>query len=119
MKLRFFDLARKVSYRSTSKYKLGTVIVNKNIIHSFGWNDMRKTHPLAKTYGNFLHSEIHSLIGVPYEHTKGSHAYIYREDLNGVMKNSRPCPICLEALALAGIKKIFYTTQNGFREEIL
>jgi len=30
------------------------------------------------------------------------------------LRNARPCPICTLALEQAGIKHIYYTTDNGF-----
>lgn len=117
MKIKYFNLAKNVSLKSNSKFKLGCVIVNKNRVINFGFNEMTKTHPKCKTWGNYRHAELHALIGMGYEQTRGSSAYIYRETRKGELASSRPCPVCMEALKLAGIKKIFYTDASGYKEE--
>lgn len=117
MKIRFFELAKRISFKSPSKFKLGCIIVNKNRVISIGYNQMHKTHPKFKTYGNFIHAELHSLIGLPYEETQGAVCYVYREDANGKLANSRPCPVCYSALAQSGIKEICYSTRQGFQKE--
>lgn len=119
MKESFFRLAKKISLRSPSRYKVGTLIAKKNSIISVGWNDMGKTHSKATTPHRYLHSEIHALIGTSYEETKGASIYTYRETLNGDMAESRPCSSCYSALKLAGIKEMCYSTYQGFKKEKL
>lgn len=121
MNLRLFELARKVSYRSPSRFKLGAVITTKkNQVISVGFNNMNKTHPSCKhTYNNCLHAEIHALIGVDYESTKRGNAYVYRETKDGKLANSKPCPACSQALKLAGIRNVYYSSIDGFKREQL
>lgn len=45
--------------------------------------------------------------------------YIYRELKNGKLGMARCCPACMEALKSLGIKKICYTTDDGYAEEKL
>lgn len=80
---------------------------------------MRKTHPKHATHGNFIHSELNALIGLSYEDTRGSDIFVYRETLNGVIAKSRPCEVCHAELLKAGIKNIYYTSENGFHKERL
>lgn len=119
MKLKFFDIAKKMAFKSPSRFKLGCVIVNKNRIVGLGRNHMNKTHPRCKTYGNYVHAELDALIGSDYKETKNAIAYVYRETLNGTLAKSRPCPVCMEALRLAGISQVCYTVENGFHKEVL
>jgi tRNA(Arg) A34 adenosine deaminase TadA len=119
MKSKFFEMAKKLSYKSPSKFKLACVIVKGNSIQSFGWNNMEKTHPKCKTWGNFLHAELHALLGLDHTETKNAVAYVYRETKDGNPANSRPCPVCYEALKISGIKKICYTVDNGYNSEDL
>ena len=117
MKLKFFELARRTSFKSPSKFKLGCIITNKNRVISFGFNQMHKTHPKFPTHSNTIHAELHCLIGLPYEETKGSTCYVYREAFNGNLANSRPCPVCYTALKHAGVKEICYSTREGYKSE--
>ncbi len=110
-------MAKKISLKSPSRIKLGCVVVKKGRVVSFGWNDMARTHPKAKTYGNFLHSELHALIGLSQKESKGADVYVYRETRNGVLAQSRPCPICYAALRQAGIRNVCFTDYSGFKKE--
>jgi deoxycytidylate deaminase len=108
-----FELAKKVSYKSPSRYKLGCVIVNKKQIVALGFNDMAKTHPKVPLRHKTLHAELHALIGTSWRDTKGCTAYVYREDRTGKKANAKPCPMCELALRQAGIKFVYYTHEDG------
>jgi deoxycytidylate deaminase len=114
---RQFYIAKKIAQKSNSKFRLGCVLVKKGRIISIGWNNMVKTNPKCKTYGNFIHSELHCLLNTEYSKTRGSIVYIYRETKGGELAQSRPCPVCYEALRIAGVKKIRYTIKSGYAEE--
>ena len=45
------------------------------------------------------------------------HIYLYREYKDGNLGPSRPCPSCMTLMRELGIKKIYYTTEDGFVEE--
>jgi deoxycytidylate deaminase len=45
--------------------------------------------------------------------------YVYRELRNGKMAMSRPCEACMAVIKKMGIKKIHYTTPDGFATEKL
>lgn len=111
-----FQLARQMSLRSTSQFRLGCVIVDKNKVVAKGWNDMNKTHPKTPDPWKTLHAEIHAIIGVSAKDLKGCVAYVYRETKNGDIASSKPCPVCEKALAKAGIKRVYYTDSTGFKE---
>ena len=117
MKLKYFELCKTLIKKSTHhQHHLSCVIVNKNKIISMGWNQI-KTSPKSPHKYNMLHAEIHALLGVPYEKLKGCKAYVYRQDKNGNLAISKPCKACETALKLAGIKKVYYSTKNGYTEE--
>jgi tRNA(Arg) A34 adenosine deaminase TadA len=45
--------------------------------------------------------------------------YTYRELKNGSLSLSRPCESCLAFMKQLGIKRIYYTTPDGYAEERL
>jgi len=108
------EVAKKLSKKSTSKFKLGCVIANKNKIVCVGHNHMEKTHPKVKSQWHTLHAELHALIGTSEVDTKGCVAYVYRETKDGKPANSRPCPMCESALRMSGIKRVYYTDECGY-----
>lgn len=129
---RFFEIARLIS--QTSEYrriKIGAIVVKKNKIISVGVNSY-KTHPVQKRYNKFrfdtvakdtnhtLHAEIQALVNIPNgTDLNDLTIYIYRESRNGGTAKSRPCPSCMNLIKDIGIKKICYTTEEGFAIEYL
>lgn len=117
---RYFQLAKRMAQKSPSRYQLGAVVLNKRgHIISTGNNDMTKTHPKHKTWGNFVHAELDALLGLNPQDTKNGTVYVYRETRNGELANARPCPICEKAIRLYKIRKICYTVSGGYKEEYL
>ena len=127
---RFFEIARLISHTSEYKrIKIGAVVVKKNKIISVGVNSY-KTHPIQKKYNRFrfdiedtnhtLHAEIQALVNIPYgTELNDLTIYIYRESRKGRLAKSRPCPSCMKLIKDIGIKKICYTTDEGYAIEYL
>lgn len=113
MRPKMFDLARKISLKSTSKFKLGCVIARRNNVLAVGINDMCKTHPKAPHPFKMLHAEIDAILGLTREETEGAVAYVYRSNKDGLPVNAKPCVYCQAALKRAGIKFAYYTHEEG------
>jgi len=114
MKQRYFDLAKKLSVKSSHpKHQLGCVIVNKNRIIGVGFNKF-KTHTKSNHAFQMLHAEVDALLGLDRSVLKGCSVYVYRETKDGIPAMSRPCQACQIALKDAGIKTVHYTTDGGF-----
>lgn len=112
MKLKYFDLAKKLSKKSDHhSHQLGCVIVNKNKVIGLGFNQI-KTHTRSLHQFKMLHAEMSALLGNSYEDLRGCEAYVYRECKNGKKAMAKPCPACEQALKLAGIKKVYFTVDN-------
>lgn len=110
--------AEKLSNKSPSKVKIACVIALKNKVISYGYNNMNKTHPMSKAYGNTLHAEISALSKAKSKKNLNKcTVYIYRQLKNGKEAMSRPCKYCMQQLKLAGIKKICYTSDTGIKIE--
>lgn len=45
--------------------------------------------------------------------TEGAVAYIARVNGKGEARQSRPCPRCMEALRVAGVKRVVYTIDGS------
>lgn len=92
----------------------------KGRLISAAFNSYTKTHPLqahfAKKVGHecreYLHAEIAAIL-----RAKGKLIHriqVERYGRNGQPLNSKPCPICQEAILAFGIPKVSYTTNKGF-----
>ena len=129
---RFFEITRLISYTSEYKrIKIGAIVVKKNKIISVGVNSY-KTHPIQRRYNIFrfnifttdtahtLHAEIQALVNIPYgTELSDLTLYTYRENRDGKLAKSRPCPSCMNLIKDIGIKKICYTTDEGYAIEYL
>lgn len=114
------DKATQIAITSDDdQFKIGCVVVDKNSkILSIAANSNTKTHPYQarlahkhnQPYKIYLHAEIRALLkcrGSP--HT----LYVVRVSRSGNTTISKPCPICMEAIKIAGVKNIVYTDKNG------
>ena len=104
----------------------------KNQVLAVGFNT-NKTHPIQKKYNRYrkmeygfsepmpkLHAEMSCLMQIKNMDLDFSKVelYIYRENRDGNLAISRPCAACMKMIDKLGIKKIHYTTDGGFANEI-
>lgn len=128
---RYFNLAKAISYTSDfRRIKIGAVIVlGKEIISSSA--NIKKSHPMQYKFNslrfndinctckNYLHAEMNCLLKCKNINLDKANLYVYREDRNGNLANSRPCNACMAEIKQRGIKEIWYTTVDGFCHELL
>lgn len=111
-KLRFFELAKKLARKSDHKaHPLGSVLVYKNRVVSVGFNKLR-TNPNSNTNFKTTHAEFDAVFGNDLNITKGSVLYVWRSKKNGEPGMSRPCQFCQQLIKAAGIKGVFYSTED-------
>ena len=108
--------------------RVGCVAVIGNKIVATGFSQQR-THPMQDHYNQFrdfngqknvdakLHSEIAMLSSV--QHIDGidwskADVYIYRLCRSRPHGISKPCEACAAALSDAGVRNVYYTTDEGF-----
>jgi len=118
-KRRFVELAMRVAAQSEFKeYRHGAVLVrggsvvntscNKNKYRSCG-NRFRKKQIGHATH----HAELGCVLGLDRSITEGATMYVVRIGKSGVLRNSKPCPMCEAALEYVGVKKVVYSDENG------
>ena len=135
MKAEFFKAAKRCagqsSYNGASSAKIGAVAVFRRTIIAQGHNQ-DKTHPLQQRYNIYrynvngdhyypskMHAEMELISKIRYLDINFSEVeiYVYRETKDGRKAMARPCAACTKALKDLGIKKVFYTTNDGYCEE--
>ena len=127
--MKFFAVARELSKCSDfDRIKIGAVILKKKEVLGCGFNN-KKTHPMQKKLNGFrvvkrkrqsaaLHAEMAAILHVANKHKlHGATIYVYRENCHGEIAMSRPCEACMAKIREVGIKKICYTTPDGFAME--
>lgn len=137
MKERYFKFARKASFNATYTGShrfspmIGAVAVYKGSIVATACNT-NKTSPLQARYNVYRYTDTDTPCKAHAETTliqklrwkfgdsiewNKVHIYLYREYKDGKLAPSRPCTSCLAMLKEIGIKKVYYTTEDGFAEE--
>ena len=125
----YFRAAKAVSELSDyPRHKLGCVVVKGHRVVSSGHNHKHKCHPLQAKLDTEkyevscpgkLHAEIMALLPLIRDKVdlKGTAIYIYRQHKNGTLAMARPCSSCQKVIKELGIKKVFYTIENGYAVE--
>lgn len=130
--LTFFNVAREISFLSDyRKARLGAVVVEGKHIVSTGHNS-NKTNPTQARYNSYrrigpeymprVHAEVsalNSLIGKKEIDFSRLKVFVYRELKDGTRAMARPCPSCMALMKDLGIRKVFYSTPDGFAEETI
>jgi deoxycytidylate deaminase len=123
-----FGAAKAVSELSDHRYKMGCVVTIGSRIISSGSNSISKCHGVqakldkemfgCESHGP-LHAEVATLLPLIRKGVDLSNAslYVYREHKNGTLACARPCARCEKLIRSAGLKRIFYTVENGIAEE--
>lgn len=113
MKLKYFDLAKKLSLKSTHpKHQLGCVIVKKNEVVGIGFNKF-KTHPKSNHPFQMVHAELDAILGTDKHVLENADVYVYRETKHGEQAMAKPCPYCESALRAVGVKNVYFTADYG------
>jgi len=125
----YFRAAKAVSELSDYPiHKLGCVVVDKHRIISSGCNSKSKCHPLqakldTEKYGvqcaGKCHAEIAAMLPLMKSNVdlKGCSIFVYRQHKDGTLAMARPCSSCQKVIKQLGIKRCFYTIENGYAVE--
>ena len=116
---RFFNLAKNIAHDSSyDKLRHGAVLVkggsvisaacNKDNFSSFG---SRFRDPDAG-HGTH-HAELGCVLGISRDVTSGSDIYVCRVNKQNEFRLSKPCRMCHDIMKHVGIKRVYYTTEDG------
>lgn len=94
----------------------------KGKLLSVGWNNYKRSHPLAKHFAVlagesnekvYLHAELSACLKA---RTKKIHTvFVERRHNNGTMANAEPCKSCKVMLRAFGVQQVKYTHENGWK----
>lgn len=126
----YFRIAEEISMLSDHRCKIGCVVVNNHHVISTGHNSASAAHGFqARLNKEFFkmesagckHAEVDALLPLINNHIDLSSATLYCYRRNGLaeLAMSRPCPRCMKVIKQCGIKKLKYTTADGFATEVL
>lgn len=132
MKVKFWNILEKVAIalEPVSRQRLAACLVYKNEIISIGTNKY-KTHPIAKQFSKndcaiYLHAEIdcikNALRVVDVDFLSKCTMYVLRvkhpdHDAKKFVRGlAKPCSGCEMGIETFGIKKVYFTTEDGYSE---
>jgi len=108
---------------SGKRRRLAAICLDKRgDVISIGVNNYDKSHPTQYHFANkcnmpdriYLHAEVCAIIKAK---TKDIHTIIVSHvNIAGKLLNAKPCVICRMAIAQAGIKNVYYSTESGYEE---
>lgn len=124
----FFRAAKAVSELSDHPVHVGAVVVNKHRIISSGCNSSTKCHKIQalldrERFGcdcpGKKHAETAALLPLIKDDIDLSKAsiYVYREHKDKSLAIAKPCSSCQKLIKQCGIKRIYYTIENGYARE--
>ncbi len=127
----FFRAADAVASLSDhNRAKLGCVLVDKHRIISSGHNSLTRCSPLQKQIGTArfgfpdkhkgpVHAETACLLPLirQGDDMSRSDLYIVRRHKNGSLALLRPCPGCMSLLRANGVRRVFFSVEDGYSVE--
>lgn len=125
---KYMDILRKLAIDSepVARAKLAAMIVYKNTIISFGFNQ-RKSHPFQAKFGKngdaiFLHAETdcikNALRILDIDDLRKASLYVCRVKWDSAERNdivyglAKPCSGCARAIANFGIRNVYYSLDD-------
>jgi tRNA(Arg) A34 adenosine deaminase TadA len=115
------QLAINTAKSSPSKKKIGAILLRKSKVIVTATNLEKKTHPIQASFAEkvgmkekiYLHAEINALIKAKEDVDTIVVARIGGHSHNE-LRMSKPCPICQMALEIKQVRKVIYSTDDGF-----
>ena len=116
-----FNMLEDHPYKQDLRFLHAAVLVRGGSILSKGFNKPKRNMLVDKYKhhkGCNIHAEVSAILNVRKKiNLLGSKIYVARKKkLDGLSGNSRPCISCQAILKRYGIKKVYYTLEDGFYE---
>jgi len=124
-KQRYINIAKEVAASSEyPSFKHGAVLVNGNAVintscNKYGYNRFAARFRRRDEGLPTVHAELGSILNMDRSKTDGAIVYVVRINKQGDTLMSRPCNMCAAAMKHCGIKKVIYSTNEGFNIESL
>lgn len=105
--MKYLSLGIKIATKSSHKYRHSSILIKGGRVLSFGHNH------------DSVHAEVNALKDHWKSETKGSILINFRLDLSGQLRNSFPCVNCRKEAKKYKVRKIIFSTEEGFKEFVL
>lgn len=108
-------MAAAAAMNSTYRHRLGAVIVAGGRVMGVGWTKSKnRPRNVSAHHVNrcSVHAEVDALHGL--EGLRRAECYVARLDARGQPVLAKPCASCWEALAIAGVTKVYWTEESNY-----
>ena len=116
MNANFIFEALEESKKSTHRVRIGAVIYNKGSLISRGYNQpfrsVKSVHPFARRWKTSLHAEVSAILNAKRD-LKGCSITVVRLNRASEIKIGKPCSHCLDYIDYVGIKRVFFSDNDG------
>ena len=95
------------------EHKHGCVVLHHGKIMSTGYNYDKVVYKYKLLYKNTscsTHAEMSAIFSL--KNKKASSLLVIRVGKDGLLRDSKPCKYCFQFIQQAGIKKIYFSTNN-------
>lgn len=117
---KLIEIARNLYHLPVGRQKHFSFIMRKNKILSFGYNNSRKTDPLAARFGHrfaAIHSEIMGVKNFQYPVGELENCTLINirllNDEGRSLALSRPCEFCQKLLGVFNLHTVIYSNEEG------
>lgn len=114
--------ARTAESSGYAQFRHGAVLVRGGRLLNVASNNSKYTSFAARFLPAHIaathHAELAALLNMPRTLTAGSDIYVVRINRSGELRNSKPCPMCQAAAKFCGVRRVFYTTDDGSVESM-
>jgi deoxycytidylate deaminase len=111
-------ILKKLAINSNLQQKHAAALIRKKSIISIGMNIFSNKINIVvnkekQIYYKTVHAEMNIFKKLQKKSYKGFDIFVIRIDKHANLKNSRPCSCCIEKLDKIGIRKVYYSNENG------
>lgn len=116
--LKILTKAVEIAAQSEHKqFRHGAVLFRNSRILNCSSNQIRYTK-FARRFVSGLdfanvHAEIGAILNQSRENLVGSDILVVRTNKSGEFANSKPCPMCASAMKHVGIRRVWFSNENG------
>ena len=115
------QVQRALSKIHHQNWRLVAMVVNKKKPISIATNNPNKSHPDITLYDchRMAHAEPLAIQRARKNNISGADLYIWRWGHDERWRLAKPCKLCMRVIENSGIKRVFYTTNEGKMEMML
>ena len=108
------NLLKKIAFESAIYYKHAAALISGDTIYSAGVNKFIKEIKINdKVFYKTMHAEITVFEKLPKKKVRGLDILVIRINKHLALRNSRPCNDCIDKLLKLGIRKVYYSNEEG------